>query len=471
MKSVSRIGRKTLCTTLMMTGLAAALLGCATARSPGASDLSAEQPSGSVAERLSEIAFVGMDGQIYTVDRMGRNLAPVTVPPEDGKVRYTLPTWSPDGTRLAFISLRDTGRSGAAYGIHVAEAGSTARQLFSSQTAPPIYLYWAPRNNALSFIIGDSRRQVAFYLADLRTGDLTRLDTGRPFYWDWSFNGRSIITHTGGVGGTDPGRLSLISWNDGTRLNTDIPLATAYFQSPAFSPAGTAILTAIRGAMGGSYLTVLNLDGSIRETIAPLQGIAMFSWSPTGNSIAYIDGSPSRMFGTVGTLKVQHLKAGRRLTEAPLFRAQGTRQLTVSHTNIPVFHGEPAYPPERVSAFFWSPDGRKIVYFVPNLRRDEDGGVLMLFTIFILDTEAETIRQIGTFPPAEEFARQIVPFHDQFQRSHTIWSPDSEMIVINAIAGDGNPAIFGVSASDPSPKPRLLAHGTLPFWAPRNGSR
>jgi hypothetical protein len=41
------------------------------------------------------------------------------------------------------------------------------------------------------------------------------------------------------------------------------------------------------------------------------------------------------------------------------------------------------------------------------------------------------------------------------------------MMVINAIATDGKAAIFGVSATDPSPKPKLLGRGTLPFWSPR----
>ena len=59
---------------------------------------------------------------------------------------------------------------------------------------------------------------------------------------------------------------------------------------------------------------------------------------------------------------------------------------------------------------------------------------------------------------------RVVPVFDQYQRSHTIWSPDSTHIVVNGVTADNRPGIFVVSADGETP-PRLVALGTLPFWS------
>jgi hypothetical protein len=92
--------------------------------------------------------------------------------------------------------------------------------------------------------------------------------------------------------------------------------------------------------------------------------------------------------------------------------------------------------------------------------------MIILLNLFILESESRSITKLATFMPTAEFVQHVVPFHDQYQRSHTIWSPDSRFFVLNSITSEGKPGVFVVSVSEDGLQPRLIALGTLPFWAP-----
>ena len=117
---------------------------------------------------------------------------------------------------------------------------------------------------------------------------------------------------------------------------------------------------------------------------------------------------------------------------------------------------------DEVIAYFWSPDGNKILYFSPVA---ETNGVLLL-QVQVLDIASGEIRLLSTIRPAAEFLRQIVPYFDQYQRSATIWSPDSRFVVLNAATRDGHPGIYSVPISS-GEEARFIANGQLPFWSPQ----
>jgi len=58
----------------------------------------------------------------------------------------------------------------------------------------------------------------------------------------------------------------------------------------------------------------------------------------------------------------------------------------------------------------------------------------------------------------------IFPFFDQYQRSATIWSPDSRYLVVSAIANESTQGLFIVPASGDF-EPRFLTEGRLGFWS------
>ena len=61
------------------------------------------------------IAYVGSDGNIYTIDRNGENQAAITqdaspqLPEGEDSLVYRYPTWVLDGEQLVFVELRNIG--------------------------------------------------------------------------------------------------------------------------------------------------------------------------------------------------------------------------------------------------------------------------------------------------------------------------------------------------------------------------
>ena len=123
---------------------------------------------------------------------------------------------------------------------------------------------------------------------------------------------------------------------------------------------------------------------------------------------------------------------------------------------------------ENVYAFFWSPNGEKLAYFIPLLTNQAADGsqsstqrlVLRLNT---LDAATGESRELFTYQPTEQFA-SILPYFDQYHQSVTIWSPDNNNLVLSFLTSDGNPGI-AIAAASGQLEPRLLAEGYLAFWS------
>jgi hypothetical protein len=72
---------------------------------------------------------------------------------------------------------------------------------------------------------------------------------------------------------------------------------------------------------------------------------------------------------------------------------------------------------------------------------------------------------IARFPPSKGFF-SVLPFFDQYQRSSTVWSPDSRFIGFTALTDQGASGLF-VARADGNIKPRFLASGDDAFWSSR----
>jgi hypothetical protein len=83
--------------------------------------------------------------------------------------------------------------------------------------------------------------------------------------------------------------------------------------------------------------------------------------------------------------------------------------------------------------------------------------------LYVIDAETGGSRELALFRPTQGFT-SIIPYFDQYQRSATIWSPDSRNIVISANDSDGNDGIYVVEV-DGNLEPRLLTDGSLAFWS------
>ena len=286
-------------------------------------------------------------------------------------------------------------------------------------------------------------------------GRASMLGVGRPFFWHWSPNSKSFVSHYNelmpGTTGEENWTISL-NLTSGTKIErTDIGLQSGNFQTPAFSPEGNSIAIVIRNSGEQKALTLFSPIGENLTGIAPIQGASSFSWSPRGKSLAYVDGKPSSTGGIIGRLYIAHLEQ----IETP----------TILRTEA-----------KEVISFFWSPDGRKIAVFEQTILSTRARGIIVV-DLSIVDAETGAIRELFRLFPDETFLNETVPFNDQYQRSATIWSPDSTRLVVAGRTIEGPSRIYVLEIAPefyirkqtvalyPASHQPFEVYGTNPFWS------
>jgi hypothetical protein len=127
-----------------------------------------------------------------------------------------------------------------------------------------------------------------------------------------------------------------------------------------------------------------------------------------------------------------------------------------------------------IIAFFWSPSGEELAYFIllrsqaEGNSSGESGGSTQAapqyaLNLQVLDVTSGESRDLYTYPPTQQFL-SILPYFDQYHQSITIWSPDNNNLVLSFLGQSGNPGIAVVAASGKL-EPRFLADGLLGFWS------
>ena len=177
------------------------------------------------------------------------------------------------------------------------------------------------------------------------------------------------------------------------------------------------------------------------------------SWNPTGDQLAFTNGSADT-HPFWGPLRVLDVAAGQ------------TRLLAR----------------QTVLAFFWSPDGRSIAYITLN-GTIEDEGINALaktrhlakwarptqqtqgfLTLSVVDVASGQGLRLLNFEPTIVFLTQFLPFFDQYALSHSLWSPDSSALVLPVREEDSNVILVVPTAGG---QPFHLAEGDGAFWSRR----
>ena len=272
-------------------------------------------------------------------------------------------------------------------------------------------------------------------------GSYRGVDRGAPYYWDWLKDSSQVVVHTNiGRTGESGERLSLLRVTEGSP-RTDLPVETGVFQAPAVSPDGRSIAY-VSTDPDGFVLHARSLEGSAERVLARDLGGAFFSFSPDGKRIAYLAARVSQPV-PLGKLTIADVKgsiAARTIEQQP------------------------------VLGFFWSPDGRDLVYLVPSSTSDLDPLFLNEPGHLSLQLMGCSVATGRTWPiarfPLSPGMMNALPFFDQYQRSSSIWSPDSRNLVFTALSANGHPGLYVVPA-DGSAKPRFLTFGDFAYWSPR----
>ena len=372
---------------------------------------------------VNRIAYIGSDGNIFTINPDGTDSRRLTttdlrVGPgghilaqgSESQVFYAWPTWSPDSTRLA-ASRITVQRDRADFSLEVVDA-STGKAINVYDNEPntglvaegsPHYVYWSPDSAYLTFLASTPGELALFISAPGEGSGPTRLMGEAPLYFSWANESNALLIHRGP-------ELFLAS-SRGGRLQPPQPLGPVGvgFRTPALSRDASKMVYAAESDAGTALYvadTLPQLDSA--RSILDVGPSPAFLWSPTRDEIAVADS-----IDTTGPIYD-------RLT---IVSSDGTSQKTLVS--------------EPLLAFFWSPNGEKIVYVGFDSERRS-------FTWKYVDRSEGRPIELREFLPSSELLT-IIGFFDQYAYSNSIWSPDSSQIVFSGSLGPAAPRRNGGS--------------------------
>lgn len=206
----------------------------------------------------------GATAEIYVMDAGGANQMRLTV----NSVNDMDPAWSPDGTKIVFTSVRDGNNE-----LYVMDSatGGNARRLTASSSNDGMAA-WSPDGTKIAFHSDRGANAMDVYLLDPTTLAVTQVTNNIDWDWaaEWSPDGSKIAFNRGrSLVNQD---VFVIDANGQNQVNVTNNAKIDY--GPAWSPDGAKIAF-VRGSTGGNDDSIFIMDADGRNQVALNLGVGI----------------------------------------------------------------------------------------------------------------------------------------------------------------------------------------------------
>jgi Tol biopolymer transport system component len=203
------------------------------------------------------------------------------------------PKWSPDGSRIAFLSDRDGN-----FEIYTMNADGSAQTRLTNNPAADGFPAWSHDGTKIAFVRGDLRDPFTFEIFVMNADGSNQIrltnDSAIDGVPSWSPDGTKIVFMSGGSSVFDPNSFEIFVMNADGSSRTRLTNNTIVDGQPSYSPDGTRILFASGNAFSpnGIEIFVMNADGSNRAQLTGNNVTDGFpAWSFDGSNIVFASGS------------------------------------------------------------------------------------------------------------------------------------------------------------------------------------
>ncbi len=136
------------------------------------------------------LLVLGTEGEITTMRPDGSD--PVTLAEPDPDIERTQPTWSPDGSRVAWTERRSNEET---YLLVADSDGGNVIEWPSPLLA--VYIAWSPDGEHLALTGSQGQGDLLLAIAG-PDGDIQVIDQGAPVYFDWAPDGTELLARVSG---------------------------------------------------------------------------------------------------------------------------------------------------------------------------------------------------------------------------------------------------------------------------------
>jgi TolB protein len=349
----------------------------------------------------------------------GTGQRPITV--NGFQALHQQPVWSPDGSRLAFVESTADGSF-----VVVVERDAEAKRLPAASA--PFYLQWDDAGSRIAVLRNDPDTVFAVDVASVTGPEgFATVGGGAPLYVDWEPAQGRLAVHASNAE---------VGVSDGQGAAAALEVDTGPYSVPHWTLGGISHIATV----GDEFQLRLVEPGGSAVALVSMASTTQIVASPTGRRLAVY----------VPPVGEQPRGLGVAEPAVPIVEWSSFVVVDVATGEITdVAEGE-------LLAFFWSPDGSKILFF--DLDLDGRGPSWKVWDAVAGEVSAYPSLRLG-----DQFVEQILPFFEQYALSMQLWAPDSSAFAYPAQVG-GGAAIFVQDLDGGAPQ--LVSDGTWVSWSP-----